>query len=139
MMEGRFEFDAAEVLPLLDEARAAASREMTEAQRFVAAGVDLNAPPSEGWEGDVHEVKGDAPPGVWLMNDRGVYLRSNARSRPGARVAHARGYRADVPVGDDSICEFIGADQLAPMQAGDTLVIAVTENKLRLSLVRPDA
>ena len=42
-MEQRFEFEAAEVLPLLEESRAAFERLMTEAQRLVAAGVDLKS------------------------------------------------------------------------------------------------
>ena len=138
-MDGRYEFDGAEVVALLEEAREAAEREMTEAQRFVAAGVDLTAAPSEGWDGDLDEVSGDVPPGVWLMNDRGVYLRSNAKSRPGGRVAYARGFRADVRVGDEPVWEFIGAEQLSPLRAGDTLVVVLSEQKLRLSLVRPDA
>jgi hypothetical protein len=70
------------------------------------------------------------------MNDRGVYLRSNAARRRGELVAYAHGYRADVPVGDGDSCEFIDADTLAPLQPGDTLVVAASEQRLRLSIVR---
>jgi hypothetical protein len=35
------------------------------------------------------------------------------------------------------MCEFLDAAQLAPVQAGDTLVVSLTEQKLRLSLRRP--
>jgi hypothetical protein len=137
MMEGRFEFDAADVIPLLEESQAAKVRLMTEAQRYVAGGVDLASPDAE-WTDDVDHPGTGAPPGLWLMNDRGVYLRSNAKTRPDDRVAHARGFRADVPVGDEPMCEFIDAAPLAQLRPGDTLVLTLGE-KIRLSLLRPDA
>jgi hypothetical protein len=133
-MEGRFEFDGAEVRALLDEAHAADENVMTEAQRLVASGVDLHGEPVEDVEAD-HPGTG-APPGLWLMNDRGVYLRSNASARPDGSLAYARGYRAEVQVGDEPVCEFIDGAQLAPVQAGDTLVVALSEARMRLSLVR---
>jgi hypothetical protein len=136
MMEGRYEFAGAEVLALLDESRAASERVMTEAQRYLAAGVDLSAPPEE-WSGDVDHPGTGAPPGLWLMNDRGVYLRSNARRRADDSVAFAHGHRAEIPAPGEPVCEFIDAAQLAPLQPGDTLVVNASEDKLRLSLVRP--
>jgi hypothetical protein len=135
-MEGRYEFDAGEVLALLAESRAAGERVMTEAQRYLAAGIDLTAPPEE-WSGDVDHPGTGAPPGLWLMNDRGVYLRSNARSRDEGSVAFAHGHRAEIPAPGEPACEFIAAEQLEPLQAGDTLVITLSEQKLRLSLIRP--
>ena len=136
-MEGRYEFEGAEVLALLEESREAKERLMTEAQRYVAAGVDLLAEDADPTVEVDHPGTGAAP-GLWLMNDRGVYLRSNAKRRPGGKVAYARGFRAEVAVGGDPVCEFIGAAQLEPLREGDTLVVAVSENKLRLSLVRPE-
>ena len=138
-MEGRYEFDAAEVIPLLEESQAAQVRLMTEAQRYVAGGVDLASAPDAAWEGEVDHPGTGAPPGLWLMNDRGVYLRSNAKSRPGERVAYARGFRADVQVGDEPACEFIDAAPLAQLRPGDTLVLTLADEKIRLSLLRPDA
>ncbi|HKP76243.1 MAG TPA: hypothetical protein VJT67_12015 [Longimicrobiaceae bacterium] len=137
-MEGRYEFDAAEVIPLLEESHAATVRLMTEAQRYVAGGVDL-ASPDAAWDGEVDHPGTGAPPGLWLMNDRGVYLRSNAKTRPGERLAHARGFLADVPVGDEPVCEFIDATPLAQLRPGDTLVLTLADDKIRLSLMRPDA
>ncbi|HET6764331.1 MAG TPA: hypothetical protein VFH27_11685, partial [Longimicrobiaceae bacterium] len=94
-MELRFEFEGAEVRALLAETQGAAMRMMTEAQRYVAAGVDLNAETADP-DAEVDHPGTGAPPGLWLMNDRGVYLRSNAKQRPGEKVAYARGFRADV-------------------------------------------
>ncbi|HEX8244431.1 MAG TPA: hypothetical protein VF541_13075 [Longimicrobium sp.] len=138
MMEGRYEFDAADVLRLVDETNAAGERMMTEAQRYLAAGVDIHSPDAEAPDEIDHPGTG-APPGLWLMNDRGIYLRSNARKRPADSVAFARGYRADVQVGNEPVCEFIDAGPLAQLCAGDTLVLTLSEQKIRLSLVRPDA
>jgi hypothetical protein len=135
-MEGRFEFEAAEVRALVDETNTASVRLMTEAQRYLAAGVDIRSESAEVPDEVDHPGTG-APPGLWLMNDRGVYLRSNARSRPGERVAFARGYRAEVPVGGEPVCEFIDAGPLGQLQDGDTLVLTVEERKIRLSLIRP--
>ena len=137
-MEGRYEFDGADVLRLVDETNAAGERMMTEAQRYLAAGVDIHSPDTEVPDEIDHPGTG-APPGLWLMNDRGVYLRSNARRRPADSVAFARGYRADVQVGNEPVCEFIDAGPLAQLRAGDTLVVNLSEQKIRLSLVRPDA
>ena len=135
-MEQRFEFEGAEVLALLEESRAAAVRVMTEAQRYVAAGVDLNAEEADPDAEPDHPGTG-APPGLWLMNDRGVYLRSNAKKRKPDSVAYARGFRADVQVGNEPFCEFVSAEPLAQLGERDTLVITLAEQKLRLSLLRP--
>lgn len=135
MMEGRFEFEGAEVLPLVEEAFSADERLFTEAQRYVAAGVDLHAADGE-WDGDVDHPEVGAPPGLWLMTDRGVYLRSNAIRSGGERVAYARGYRTDVQVGDEPMCEFIDAAPLKQVRPDDTLVLTLSEEKIRLSLVR---
>jgi len=121
-MEQRFEFEGAEVLALVEESRAADERLLTEAQRYLAAGVDITA-----------------PPGLWLMNDRGVYLRSNAGERAEDHVAYARGYRGAVQVGDEVMCEFIDAGPLAQVRAGDTLVVTLVDEKMRLSLLRDPA
>lgn len=137
-MEGRFEFDAAEVRALVEEANAAAERVMTEAQRYLAAGVDIRSPDAVMPDEVDHPGTG-APPGLWLMNDRGVYLRSNARKRPDGSVAYARGYRADVPVGGEPVCEFIDAAPLAQLRDGDSLVLTLSQEKIRMSLLRPDA
>ncbi|HEX8903314.1 MAG TPA: DUF3085 domain-containing protein [Longimicrobiaceae bacterium] len=136
MMEGRYEFDGADVLRLVEETSAARERVMTEAQRYMAAGVDLHAEDAEEPDEIDHPGTG-APPGVWLMNDRGVYLRSNAKKRSADSVAYARGYRADVQVGDEPFCEFIDAAPLAQLRDGDTLVVTLSEQKIRLSLIRP--
>lgn len=134
-MTERYEFEGSEVLALLEESQAAAERLYTEAQRYVAAGVDLEA--EEGaWEGEPEHPRTGAPPGLWLVNDRGVYLRSNAADRAGAQLAHARGYRADVQVGDEPICEFIDAGPLQQLRPTDVLVIAVSERRIRLSILR---
>ena len=135
-MEQRFEFEGAEVRELLDESHAARERLMTEAQRYVAAGVDLHAGGPDGIESAAEHPGTGAPPGLWLMNDRGVYLRSNAKKRAADSVAHARGFRGEVQVGDDTVCEFIDAAPLAPLQDGDTLVVTLAERKLKLSLLR---
>ncbi|HEX8691150.1 MAG TPA: DUF3085 domain-containing protein [Longimicrobium sp.] len=136
-MEQRYEFDGAEVRALVEESRAAGERLMTEAQRYVAAGVDLHADHAE-LPGDVDHPGTGAPPGLWLANDRGVYLRSNAKDRPGERVAYARGYQADVQVGGEPFCEFIDAQPLEQVRPGDTLVVTLSEHKVRLSLIRPE-
>jgi hypothetical protein len=135
-MENRFEFEGAEVLPLLEEARAAKERLWTEAQRYVEAGVDLHAEDTA-LADDVDHPETGAPPGLWLANDRGVYLRSNAKKRAEGSVAYARGYRGEVQVGGEPVCEFIDAAPLEPLRAGDTLVVTLAEKKLRLSLIRP--
>ena len=91
-MAQRYEFEGAEVQALVQEAEAATVRLMTEAQRYVAAGVDLHAddaPP----EDDVDVPETGAPPGLWLMNDRGVYLRSNAKRRVLSPSGHQRAQR----------------------------------------------
>ncbi|HSU14918.1 hypothetical protein [Longimicrobium sp.] len=137
MMDGRFEFDAADVLRLVEETNVAGERMMTEAQRYLAAGVDLHSPDAEVPDEVDHPGTG-APPGLWLMNDRGVYLRSNARKRPADSVAFARGYRAEVPVGGEPICEFVDAGPLAQLRPGDTLVVTLSEAKMRLSLIRAE-
>jgi hypothetical protein len=134
-MEGRFEFSGAEVRALVEESRAAKERLLTEAQRYLAAGVDLHSEEA-GMEEDLEYPETGAPPGVWLMNDRGVYLRSNAARRKEDHVAYAHGYRADVPVGDGDVCEFIDADTLEQVQPDDTLVVAASEQRLRLSIIR---
>ena len=134
-MEGRFEFDGAEVRALVEESLAAKERLLTEAQRYVAAGVDLSAPAGE-WDGEVDHPETGAAPGLWLMNDRGVYLRSNAPDG-GERVAQAHGYQAEVQVGDEPFCEFIDATPLEQVRPGDTLVVTLSERKIALSLVRP--
>jgi hypothetical protein len=135
-MEQRFEFEGAEVRALLEESHAAGERLMTEAQRYVAAGVDLHAEDVE-QDADVDHPGTGAPAGLWLMNDRGVYLRSNAKKRKADHVAHARGFRGDVQVGDEPFCEFIDAAPLAQLRDGDTLVVTLAERKIRLSLIRP--
>lgn len=134
-MQGRFEFDGAEVMALVEESAGAKERVMTEAQRYVAAGVDLRGGDGELPDDVDHPVTGAAP-GLWLMNDRGVYLRSNAKARPGERVAYARGFRAEVPVGDEPACEFIDAAPLVQLRPGDTLVLIVGDDKIRVSLIR---
>ena len=134
-MNGRFEFEGSDVCALLEESYAAKERLFTEAQRYVAAGIDLHSE-SESWDEDPDHPEIGAPPGLWLMNDRGIYLRSNAKKRREEKVAYARGYRADLQVGDEPICEFIDAAPLQQLRPEDTLVITVSEEKLRLSLVR---
>ena len=134
-MEQRYEFEGAEVRALLAESAAAEVRLMTEAQRYLAAGVDLHAPDAE-MPDDVEHPGTGAPVGLWLVNDRGVYLRSNAKKRAADAAAHARGFRGEVQVGDEAICEFIDGATLAPLQDGDTLVVTLAERKLRLSLLR---
>jgi hypothetical protein len=134
-MEDRFEFEGDEVRALLHESHRAEDRVMTEAQRYLAAGVDLHSEEPQ-LHDDVEHPGTGAPPGLWLMNDRGVYLRSNADRRPAESVAYARGYRADVQIGDEPICEFIDARSLEELRPGDTLVVTVSEQKLRLSLIR---
>lgn len=134
-MEERFEFEGAEVRALVEESRGAAERRMTFAQRCLAAGVSPDSAEPD-WEAvEAHPDTG-APPGLWLRNDRGVYLSSNAADRPNDSVAFARGYRAEVQVGDEEIWEFVDAGQLDPVQPGDTLVVTLTEHKVRLSLLR---
>lgn len=134
-MEYRFEFEGAEVLPLLEESRSAGKRLMTEAQRYLAAGIDLHAEAPE-WHDEVEHPGTGAPPGLWLMNDRGVYLRSNASRRQGDRVAYARGYRAEVQVGDEAICEFVNSGSLQQLGSDDVLVVTLSDEKMRLSLLR---
>src|SRR5687768_1929018 len=77
-MEKRYEFEGAEVRALVEESRAAGERLMTEAQRYLAAGIDLHDEAAD-WDGEVDHPGTGADPGLWLMNDRGVYLRSNAK------------------------------------------------------------
>jgi hypothetical protein len=135
-MEGRFEFSGAEVRALLEESRQAKERLLTEAQRYLAAGVDLHSEEA-GLDEDLDYPETGAPPGVWLMNDRGVYLRSNAARRGGGQVAYAHGYRADVAVGEGDVCEFIDAETLEQVRPEDTLVVSASEQRLRLSIIRP--
>jgi hypothetical protein len=136
-MATRYEFEGAEVRALVEESRAAGERLMTEAQRYVAAGIDLHAEQAE-WSGEIDHPGTGAEPGVWLMNDRGVYLRSNAKKRADDSVAYARGFRGEVPVADEPGCEFIAAALLDPVRDGDTLVVTLDEQKVRLSLIRPE-
>lgn len=134
-MESRFEFDGAEVTALLQESYAADERVMTEAQQYLAAGIDLGAEDPQLHE-DIVLPETGAPPGLWLMNDEGVYLRSNAGKRPGDSVAYAQGYRAEVQIGDELICEFIDAAPLEALRPEDTLVVTLSEERVRLSLIR---
>jgi hypothetical protein len=134
-MQGRFEFAGAEVLALLEESFAAKSRLYTEAQRFLAAGVDLHAEDAQ-WDGELDAPETGAEPGLWLMNDRGVYLRSNAARRDERSVAYAHGYRAETAVGEGDVCEFIAAAPLEQLQREDTLVVDATEQRLKLSILR---
>lgn len=134
-MDGRFEFEGAEVRALVEEASAARERRLTWAQRCLAAGIDLESDAPD-WEAADEAPDTGAPPGLWLCNDRGVYLRSNA-AKGGKQVAYARGYRADVKVGDEEMCEFLDAAQLERVGPGDTLVVTLTESKIRLSLLTP--
>lgn len=136
-MEQRFEFEGTEVAALLAESYAAEERRMTEAQRYLAAGIDLYSENAES-DGEVDHPGTGAPPGLWLMNDRGVYLRSNAARRKSEQVAYARGFRADVQVGDEKFCEFIDAAPLQPLRPEDTLVVTLSEKRIRLSLARPE-
>ena len=133
----RYEFEGAEVEALVREAQDAPVRLMTEAQRYVAAGVDLHAEDAA-LDEDVDHPGTGADPGLWLMNDRGIYLRSNAKSRREDSVAFARGYRGGVQVGDEAFCEYIDAAPLAQVRAGDTLVVTLDERKVRLSLLRDE-
>jgi hypothetical protein len=135
-MTGRFEFEGVEAAALLEESRAAEARLFTEAQRYVAAGIDLKSDPDR-WDGEPGGPETGAPPGLWLRNDRGVYLQSNARGRKESSVAYARGYRAGVAVGDEPICEFIDAGSLAQLRPDDTLVVTLAEEKILLSVLRP--
>lgn len=134
-MEDRFEFEGSEVLALLEESRDASERLMTEAQRYLAVGIDLHEK-DPAWHDEIEHPGTGAPPGLWLMNDRGVYLRSNASRRPGDRVAYARGYRADVQIGDEPMCEFLDAAALRQLLADDVLVVTLSEEKVRLSILR---
>jgi hypothetical protein len=134
-VNGRFEFDGEAVLSLVEASRSAPERLLTEAQRLLAAGVDLTADPAD-WDDDVEPPAAGAPPGLWLRNDRGVYLQSNARGADPARIVHARGYRAEVQVGDEPVCEFVDAAALDPLRPGDTLVVTLADEKMRLSLLR---
>lgn len=133
----RYEFEGAEVQALVQEAQDAPVRLMTEAQRYVAAGVDLHAEDAA-LDEDVDHPGTGADPGLWLMNDRGVYLRSNAKRREEDSVAWARGYRSGVQVGDEAFCEYIDAAPLAQVRAGDALVVTLDERKVRLSLLRDE-
>lgn len=132
-MDRRFEFEGAEVRALVEETNAARERRLTWAQRCLASGIDLEADEPDWEAADAHPDTG-APPGLWLCNDRGVYLRSNAANGSG-KVAYARGYRADVRVGDEEMCEFLDAAQMERVGPGDTLVVTLTESKIRLSLL----
>jgi hypothetical protein len=133
-MQQRYEFDGAKVRRLVEEANAATERLFTEAQRYVAAGLDLRSEDAALLEDADHPETG-APPGLWLMNDRGIYLRSNAADG-GKTVAHASGYADSVQVGDETFCEFIDAGPLSQVRDGDTLVVTLDERKVRLSLIR---
>jgi hypothetical protein len=132
----RYEFEGAEVQALVEEAQAATVRLLTEAQRYVAAGVDLHAEEIALDEDVDDQPDTGAPPGLWLMNDRGIYLRSNAKKRRDDSVAHARGFRGTMQVGEEAYCEFIDAAPLGQVRAGDTLVVTLDERKVRLSLLR---
>lgn len=134
-MNARYEFEGAEVKRLIEESKAAKVRLMTEAQRYLASGIDLHADDADASAEPDHPGTG-APPGLWLMNDRGVYLRSNAKTRDRDRVSYARGYRGEVQMGPEAFCEFIDASPLEQLQSTDTLVITLSEQKIRLSLTR---
>jgi hypothetical protein len=136
-VNGRFEFEGGEVLDLLETSRSASERLLTEAQRFLAAGVDLHAETVD-WDEELETPETGAPPGLWLRNDRGVYLQSNARGVDAARVVHARGFRADVPFGEEPICEFVAGDSLTALRPDDTLVLTLKEDRIRLSLLRDE-
>jgi hypothetical protein len=133
-MEERYEFDGSAVIELLEESNAASERVMTEAQRYLAAGVDLAADMPVG-DLDLDEEATGAPPGLWLLNDRGVYLRSNAAGG-GTRVVHAEGHGAGNGAGLETIQEFIDGETLASLRPGDRLVVRLTGEKIRLSVVR---
>jgi hypothetical protein len=136
-MDGRFEFEGAEVRELLEESHSAKERLYTEAQSYLAAGIDLRAEDVQ-WDDDLEPPETGAPPGLWLKNDRGVYLQSNASNGNGDRVAYARGYRAEVPIGDEPMWEFIDAATLQQLRPDDTLVVTLAEDKIRLSVIRQE-
>ena len=71
-----------------------------------------------------------------LQRTSDALQRSNAKKRAADSVAYARGFRGEVQVGDDTVCEFIDAAALEPLQDGDTLVVTLAERKLKLSLLR---
>jgi hypothetical protein len=135
-MSERYEFSGAEVLALVEEAVQADERLMTEAQRLVASGIDLES--EELPEDDAEHPGTGAAPGLWLMNHRGIHLRSNAADG-GERVAFAHGFRSELPVGDEPMCEFVDAAPLAQLRPDDTLVVTLDKHKIRLSLLRPQA
>jgi hypothetical protein len=134
-MEQRYEFEGAEVRRLVQETQDADERLLTEAQRYLAAGVAIDGENAALME-DVDHPETGAPPGLWLMNDHGIYLRSNATDRADGSLAYARGYRDGPQVGDEAFCEFIDAGPLGQVRDGDTLAVTLDEHKVRLSLVR---
>lgn len=107
---------------------------MTEAQRYVAAGIDLYSAEPELVDEIEHPGTG-APPGLWLMNDHGGYLRSNAANRP-KQGASARDVLNEASLGTDDFCEFIDGGSLKQLLPDDTLVITLSEQKVRLSILR---
>ncbi|CAN5817181.1 hypothetical protein BH23GEM6_BH23GEM6_08320 [soil metagenome] len=136
MVEERYEFEGEAVLELLRESRAADERLMTEAQRYLAAGVDIHSL-ADNHDMDIDHPGTGAPPGVWIMNDRGVYLRSNAADGGSLRVP-AVGSEGTAPAGMDTLCEFIAAEPLDQIRPGDTVVVRLSEHKIRLSLIREE-
>jgi hypothetical protein len=101
----------------------------------------------------------DADPGVMLVKDDGVYLMSNGE--PGLRgtettnkVVYAQGYEA-LPVtasveermarydkirdaaGSDDFAEFIPAESLTALEAGGSLQVELSADKMTIGIVRP--
>lgn len=121
----KLHFDAAQVIRLLDHAKAAPRQR----RRYDFCPVD--------------------PAGLWLVGDQGVYLMSNgdpALPRDGAHIAYARevdptklGFdewwaAKRASFGGDDGCEFLDARAVraALLAAGEVLPIDVTPTEMRL-------
>lgn len=103
---------------------------------------------------------GRKEPGLLLVKDDGIYLMSNGRPGQSAekdattklRVAYAKGYEAlsgtpaqrsaqydkiRAAVGGDDFVEFLGLSSVGGIKPGDTLVVTLNSDSMRLDVQRP--
>lgn len=130
-MVHEFRWAGSDVLRLLAQSRAAATRFMTFSERLEAAG--LADSDVDDWSAvDASPDRGPAvAPAIHFVSDRGVYLMSNAVLPPETKreVIYAGGYNPDVEpfeqwhIGGDDFVERLGEEVFREIGSDDVLVI----------------
>ena len=124
-MVHEFRWRGADVLRLLDEARAAAQRRMTFDQLVEFHGLADSDPIEWSAVFDSPDHGPDVKPALHLVSNWGVALRSNAVLPPGAGrvVVYADGYGRDRHVDGSDFTEVLDAEGLIGIRPEDDLVI----------------